>query len=127
MSIIRQRNIAAVEPIFCHERGQPIWHEALRSKYFDVDMAEAGVRPIRWHDMRHTAATLLLAGGFDIKTVQAVCGHEQINTTLLYVHLLGDSIKEVARTFSISGTRDKPDGVQRGALRLIQGADPRCD
>lgn len=118
-AIIKQRNIGSIEPLFCHEPGKPIWHEALRSKYFDRDMKEAGVRPIRWHDMRHTAATLLLAGGFDIKTVQAICGHEQINTTLLYVHLLGDSIKEVARTFSISGTRDKPDGVQKGALRLL--------
>jgi len=118
-ALIRQRNIGVVEPIFCHEPGQPIWHEALRSKYFERDIREAGVRPIRWHDMRHTAGTLLLAAGCDIKTVQAIMGHEQISTTLIYVHLLGDAVKEVARTFSISGTRDKPEGLQKGALRLI--------
>ena len=39
--------------------------------------------------------------GVDIKTVQVICGHEQIETTLLYVHVLGDGIKEVARRFSI--------------------------
>lgn len=99
--VIRERNIGFTQPIFCHEGGRPLWHEAFRAKYFDRDVREAGVPVIRWHDLRHTAATLMLAQGVDIKTVQTICGHEQIETTLLYVHVLGDGIKEVARRFSI--------------------------
>lgn len=101
--VIQSRGIGACEPIFSHVRNRPLWHEAFRAKYFDRDVVASGVPPIRWHDLRHTAATLLLASGVDIKTVQAICGHEQIETTLLYVHLLGDGIKDAARRFSLSG------------------------
>jgi integrase len=102
-AVIKARGIGHTQPIFCHDPLRPLWHEAFRAKYFDRDVVEAGVRVIRWHDLRHTAATLLLAGGCDIKTVQAICGHEQIETTLLYVHVLGDGIKEVARRFGVTG------------------------
>ncbi len=102
-ALVRERKTRFTEPIFCHESGRPLWHEAFRAKYFDRDVEAAGVSAIRWHDLRHTAATLLLAGGCDIKTVQAICGHEQIETTLLYVHVLGDGIKDVARRFGVSG------------------------
>ncbi len=119
-AIIRQRKVALMEPIFFHKVGIPLWHEAFRTKYFERDMKEASVRRIRFHDMRHTAATLILAGKTDIKTVQAICGHQQINTTLLYVHLLGDSIKEVARSWALSpGGGKKDDGGKTGRLRLI--------
>lgn len=106
--IIRQRGIGHTDPIFCHDPTRPLWHEAFRAKYFDRDVKEAGVKVIRWHDLRHTAATLLLAGGCDIKTVQAICGHEQIETTLLYVHVLGDGIKDVARRFAVTSTHRNP-------------------
>ncbi len=102
-AVIKARGVGFTAPIFCNDDGRPLWHEAFRRKYFDRDVVAAGVSVIRWHDLRHTAATLLLAGGCDIKTVQAICGHEQIETTLLYVHVLGDGIKDVARRFGISG------------------------
>ena len=54
-------------------------------------------------DMRHTATTLLISTGIDLKTVQEICGHENIMTTMNYTHLLADNIKKVADLFSISG------------------------
>jgi integrase len=100
--VIRRRGIGMAQPIFCHDPLRPLWHEAFRAKYFDRDVEAAGVKKIRWHDLRHTAATLLLAQGCDIKTVQAICGHEQIETTMIYVHVLGEGIREVARRFGVS-------------------------
>ena len=39
------------------------------------------------HKLRHTAATMMLSGGVDVKTVQEVLGHENLNTTQIYTHI----------------------------------------
>ena len=39
------------------------------------------------HKLRHTAATMMLSGGVDVKTVQEVLGHENLNTTQIYTHV----------------------------------------
>jgi site-specific recombinase XerD len=43
----------------------------------------------------------MLAKGVDVKTVKEILGHEDISTTMKYVHLVGDRIKQVSRSFSI--------------------------
>jgi integrase len=45
---------------------------------------QAGVPPIRFHDLRHSTATLLLHAGVDLKTVSAVLGHSQLSVTADY-------------------------------------------
>ncbi len=50
---------------------------------------EAGLPPIRFHDLRHSAATMLLGMGVNIKVIQELLGHSDISITLgLYSHLL---------------------------------------
>ena len=39
------------------------------------------------HKLRHTAATLMLQNGVDVKAVQEVLGHEHLNTTEIYTHI----------------------------------------
>ena len=51
------------------------------SRRFKEPIVEAGLPPIRLHDLRHGAATLALAGGADIKTVQAMLRHSTIALT----------------------------------------------
>jgi site-specific recombinase XerD len=46
----------------------------------------------------------MIACGIDIKTVQSIAGHEDMKTTMNYVHVVGNKIKKVSRTFSISDT-----------------------
>src|SRR5439155_3783573 len=47
----------------------------------------AGVRLVRFHDLRHTTATVMLAQGIDVRTVADVLGHSDVATTLrTYVH-----------------------------------------
>ncbi len=49
----------------------------------------AGVPDIRFHDLRHTAATLRLVQGVDPRTTMATLGHSQISLTLnTYTHVL---------------------------------------
>ena len=39
------------------------------------------------HKLRHTAATLMLSNGVDVRTLQEVLGHEHLNTTQIYTHV----------------------------------------
>ena len=48
------------------------------------------------HKLRHTAATLMLANGVDVKTVQEVLGHENLNTTQIYTHIENTQLKIAA-------------------------------
>ncbi len=50
-------------------------------------LAEAGVRAARVHDARHTAATLLLEQGTDIRVAQQILGHSQLSLTQRYTHV----------------------------------------
>ncbi|MBE6959272.1 MAG: tyrosine recombinase XerC [Ruminococcaceae bacterium] len=45
------------------------------------------------HKLRHTAATMMLSGGVDVKTVQEVLGHENLNTTQIYTHIESTELK----------------------------------
>lgn len=48
------------------------------------------------HKLRHTAATLMLQNGVDVRTLQEVLGHENLNTTQIYTHLGGQELKKAA-------------------------------
>ena len=54
------------------------------------------------HKLRHTAATMMLSGGVDIKTVQEVLGHENLNTTQIYTHIENTELKIAAEANPIS-------------------------
>ena len=54
------------------------------------------------HKLRHTAATLMLSGGVDVKTVQEVLGHENLNTTQIYTHIENTELKIAADANPIS-------------------------
>ncbi len=45
------------------------------------------------HKLSHTAATMMLSGGVDVKTVQVVLGHENLNTTQIYTHIENTELK----------------------------------
>ncbi len=54
------------------------------------------------HKLRHTAATMMLSGGVDVKTVQEVLGHENLNTTQIYTHIENTELKIAAQANPIS-------------------------
>ena len=56
----------------------------------------AAVRDARLHDARHTAATLLLEQGVDIRVVQEILGHSTLNVTLRYTHVTSRLAREAA-------------------------------
>ena len=59
------------------------------------------------HKLRHTAATLMLSNGVDVKSVQEVLGHENLNTTQIYTHIENTELKIAAEANPISRIRVK--------------------
>ena len=61
--------------------------------------AAAGLDPQRYspHKLRHTAATLMLQNGVDVRTLQEVLGHESLNTTQIYTHIDNDGLRTAAK------------------------------
>ena len=64
----------------------------------------AGLDPTQFsaHKLRHTAATMMLSGGVDVKTVQEVLGHENLNTTQIYTHIENTELKIAAQANPLS-------------------------
>ena len=54
------------------------------------------------HKLRHTAATMMLSGGVDVKTVQEVLGHENLNTPQIYTHIENTELKIAAEANPLS-------------------------
>lgn len=65
------------------------------NKWHDI-CVKAIDRKIRWHDLRHTFGTWLLAAGANIKSVQQLMGHRNISTTIKYTHLMSPTAEQAA-------------------------------
>jgi integrase len=74
--------------VFTNRYGRYIDRNYLRI-YFKKLLKKAGLPVIRFHDLRHSAATILLSMGVPVKVVQEILGHSNITTTLnIYAHVL---------------------------------------
>lgn len=71
------------------------------------------------HKLRHTAATLMLQNGVDVRTLQEVLGHEHLNTTQIYTHVDNESLRAAARA--------NPLGRVRRSTSRKGGADKNAD
>ena len=81
--------------VFCTRRGTPIRRDNLHDKHWKPLLGRAGLPDIRFHDLRHTCATLLLTKGVHPKIVSEMLGHSSFAITLdTYSHVipgLGDA------------------------------------
>jgi len=75
--------------VFCNEEGLPLDPDNLVKRHFFPALDRAGLRRIRFHDLRHTYASLLISMGENVKFIQHQLGHSSAKTTLdRYGHLM---------------------------------------
>lgn len=90
--------------VFTTTAGTPVDAMNFLKRTFRPMLVRAGLPPVRFHDLRHTAASLMLSGGVDVRTVAATLGHSKAATTLnVYAHLM-------------TGQREKAAAVMDAAL-----------
>lgn len=78
---------ANLDLVFASEAGAPLVESTLRRAFNALSRA-AGVPQIRFHDLRHTAFTILLGRGIHAKVVSEMAGHSRISVTMdLYSHV----------------------------------------
>jgi integrase len=97
--------------VFCGIAGSFLDGSALRRRY-KLALAAAGLRPLRFHDLRHTFGTRMIAKA-DIRRVQEWMGHADIQTTMRYLHYAprSEDAALVAEAFALPGA---PPTVVRG-------------
>jgi integrase len=75
--------------VFTTRTGTPHHAPHIGQRVLKPALDKAGLLPIRWHDLRHTFASLLIAGGANITFVSRQLGHTSSQITLgVYAHLL---------------------------------------
>lgn len=82
------RHGATLNPyLFKNRRGRPMTPQCLRLRLHRLAQSKALKATVTPHMLRHTAATLLLEAGIDIRFVQRLLGHASIATTQIYTHV----------------------------------------
>jgi integrase len=104
--------------VFTAPKGGPLRHHNFYKRQFCPALVRAGLpAQIRFHDLRHTCASLLIAQGAHPKAIQAHLGHSSIQVTMdRYGHLFPDALEHLA---------DRLDAA-RAQLRMdAMGTEPR--
>jgi integrase len=94
--LIKDRDVRSDETIFYGEERKPRGHRSFAHR-FERLVKEWGGKKIRFHDLRHTAITLWVHAGINLRVIQEMAGHENITTTMGYVHMVGGSVNRVSR------------------------------
>ena len=100
--------------VFTTSVGTPISPRNL-SRSFDALLPRLGLPSIRFHDLRHTAASVMIANGVPIKLVSEILGHSSIAITLqVYGHIYDEQRRDAANKLDeLYGMQDSKDGNDR--------------
>lgn len=89
-----------------------VFHQNTVKRSFSTVCTRAGVKDLRFHDLRHTATTRLIRAGVPHAEVMKITGHTQIKTFLRYLNLLDDTVTNAASQL------DRFNGATSPVVRL---------
>ena len=104
--------------------GRPVDHDYFGRYHWERDIPFAAktldIADLRFHDLRHTAATLMLGAKLQITEVQQILGHAAVTTTMRYVHLMGNqSAQKASSMFSVGEKGEGPSPAPIRHLKLV--------
>jgi integrase len=101
------------ELVFTTPRGEAMRNHNFRSRVFAPAAKKIGVPGLTPHDLRHTAASLAVQAGADVKAVQRMLGHASAAMTLdVYAGLFGDDLDAVADRLDAAASAARADSLR---------------
>ena len=101
---LRSRPSGDQDPVFVSRAGTPLTHRNVTRRGFEAAAEKAGIEGVSFHDLRHAAASRLIAAGLSPVTVAAICGHTDATVTLrVYAHLFDRQRTDDAVRLALAG------------------------
>ena len=111
---LKLKNIST-DFVFLNSDGNPYQREDSLNQIYRKALERAGIKGLRFHDLRHTAGTRLGEQGVPVQVIKEILGHADIRTTMRYVHP-GDSVRDALELLAVSSS----DGLKSGLNETSQ-------
>jgi integrase/recombinase XerD len=99
-----ERGACGTAPLFINRRGSAMKPQSVRLQLRKIAQNVGLARRVTPHMLRHTAATLLIETGVDIRFVQRLLGHSSIATTEIYTHVSDEALRNTLARANILGS-----------------------